>query len=66
MPDPIGRLYRLIAIALAISGAVRASGAGMWRRPMKVARAKGRPRGKQPKLSARQEARLVALRAPGG
>ena len=33
---------------------------------MKVARAKGRLRGKQPKLSARQEEHLVALHAAGG
>lgn len=36
------------------------------REGMKVACAKGRPRGKQPKLSARQEAHLVALHAAGG
>ena len=32
---------------------------------MNVARAKGRLRGKQPKLSPRQEAHLVALHAAG-
>jgi Helix-turn-helix domain of resolvase len=36
------------------------------REGMKVARAKGRLRGKQPKLSPRQEAHLVALYAAGG
>ncbi len=36
------------------------------REGMKVARAKGRLRGKQPKLSARQEAHLVAQHAAGG
>ncbi len=33
---------------------------------MTVARAKGRLRGKQPKLFTRQEAHLVALHATGG
>ncbi|GAA2709168.1 helix-turn-helix domain-containing protein [Micromonospora olivasterospora] len=32
---------------------------------MKVAKAKGRLRGKQPKLNPRQEAHLVALHAAG-
>ena len=32
---------------------------------MKVARPKGRLRGKQPKLNVRQEAHLVALHRPG-
>jgi hypothetical protein len=36
------------------------------REGMKVARAKGRLRGKQPKLSSRQEAHIVALHAAGG
>lgn len=36
------------------------------REGMKVARAKGRVRGKQPKLSPRQEAHLVALHGAGG
>lgn len=35
------------------------------REGMKVAKAKGRLRGKQPKLNARQEAHLVALHAAG-
>lgn len=35
------------------------------REGMKVAKAKGRPRGKQPKPNARQEAQLVALHAAG-
>ena len=35
------------------------------REGMKVARAKGRLRGKQPKLSPRQEAHLVALHDAG-
>jgi DNA invertase Pin-like site-specific DNA recombinase len=35
------------------------------REGMKVARAKGRLRGKQPKLSPRQEAHLVSLRQAG-
>ena len=35
------------------------------REGMKVARAKGRLRGKQPKLSPRQEAHLVALHQAG-
>ncbi len=32
---------------------------------MKIAKAKGRPRGKAPKLSVRQEAHLVALHKAG-
>ncbi len=35
------------------------------REGMRVAKAKGRLRGKQPKLNPRQEAHLVALRAAG-
>ena len=35
------------------------------REGMRVAKAKGRLRGKQPKLNPRQEAHLVALRATG-
>lgn len=36
------------------------------REGMKVARAKGRLRGRQPRLSSRQEGHLVALHAAGG
>jgi hypothetical protein len=36
------------------------------RKGMRVAKAKGRLRGKQPKLNSRQEAHLVALHRAGG
>jgi DNA invertase Pin-like site-specific DNA recombinase len=56
--DPVGRLLFNV---LAMVAEFEADLARMrTREGMKVARAKGRLRGKQPKLSARQEAHLVA------
>jgi DNA invertase Pin-like site-specific DNA recombinase len=61
--DPVGRLlFNVLAIAEFESDLIKMR----TREGMKVARAKGRLRGKQPKLSARQEAHLVALHAAGG
>ena len=61
--DPIGRL---LFNALAMIAEFEADLVRMrTREGMKVARAKGRLRGKQPKLSPRQEAHLVSLHAAG-
>lgn len=62
--DPIGRLLfnALAMIAEFEADLIRAR----TREGMALARAKGRLRGKAPKLSPRQEAHLVALHAAGG
>jgi DNA invertase Pin-like site-specific DNA recombinase len=61
--DPVGRLLFNV---LAMVAEFEADLARMrTREGMKVARAKGRLRGKQPKLSARQEAHLVSLSRSG-
>lgn len=61
--DPVGRL---LFNALAMIAEFEADLVRMrTREGMKVARAKGRLRGKQPKLSPRQEAHLVELHAAG-
>ncbi|MBN9739377.1 MULTISPECIES: recombinase family protein [unclassified Pseudonocardia] len=61
--DPIGRL---LFNALAMIAEFEADLVRMrTREGMKVAKAKGRLRGKQPKLSPRQEAHLVSLHAAG-
>ena len=61
--DPVGRLlFNVLAmIAEFESDLIRMR----TREGMKVAKAKGRLRGKQPKLSAKQEAHLVALYRAG-
>lgn len=62
--DPIGRL---LFNALAMIAEFEADLIRMrTREGMKVARAQGRLRGEQPKLSPRQEAHLVALHHAGG
>ncbi|MER6757346.1 recombinase family protein [Micromonospora echinofusca] len=61
--DPVGRL---LFTALAMVAEFKADLARLrTREGMKVAKAKGRLRGKQPKLNPRQEAHLVALHAAG-
>jgi DNA invertase Pin-like site-specific DNA recombinase len=61
--DPVGKL---LFTALAMVAEFEADLARMrTREGMKVAKAKGRLRGKQPKLNPRQEAHLVALHAAG-
>ena len=61
--DPVGRLLFNV---LAMVAEFEADLARMrTREGMKVAKAKGRLRGKQPKLSAKQEAHLVALHQAG-
>ena len=61
--DPVGKL---LFTALAMVAEFEADLARMrTREGMKVAKAKGRLRGKQPKLNARQEAHLVALHDAG-
>jgi DNA invertase Pin-like site-specific DNA recombinase len=61
--DPVGRLlFNVLAMVAEFeSDLIRMR----TREGMKVANAKGRLRGKQPKLSANQEAHLVALYRPG-
>src|SRR3954467_6353721 len=61
--DPVGRLlFNVLAMVAEFEGdLVRMR----TREGMKVAKAKGRLRGKAPKLSARQEAHLVALHEAG-
>ena len=61
--DPVGRLlFNVLAmIAEFEADLIRAR----TREGMKVAKAKGRLRGKQPKLTERQEAHLVALHQSG-
>ncbi|MEH1017496.1 recombinase family protein [Micromonospora sp. CPCC 206060] len=61
--DPVGKL---LFTALAMVAEFEADLARLrTREGMKVAKAKGRLRGKQPKLNPRQEAHLVALHAAG-
>jgi len=55
--DPVGRLLFNALAMVAETDLIRLR----TREGMKVARAKGRLRGKQPKLNHRQEAHLVAL-----
>ena len=56
--DPVGRLlFNVLAMVAEFSDLIRLR----TREGMKVARTKGRLRGKQPKLNQRQEAHLVAL-----
>jgi DNA invertase Pin-like site-specific DNA recombinase len=55
--DPVGRLLFNVLAMVAETDLIRLR----TREGMKVARAKGRLRGKQPKLNRRQEAHLVAL-----
>jgi len=61
--DPMGKLlFNVLAMVAEFEGdLIRAR----TREGMKVAKAKGRLRGKQPKLSPRQEAHLVKLHAAG-
>src|SRR4051794_4293207 len=62
--DPVGRLlFNVLAMVAEFESDLIKM---RTREGMKVARAKGRLRGKQPKLSSRQEAHLVALHAAGG
>ncbi len=62
--DPVGRLlFNVLAMVAEFESDLIKM---RTREGMKVARAKGRLRGKQPKLSARQEAHLVALHAAEG
>jgi DNA invertase Pin-like site-specific DNA recombinase len=62
--DPVGRLlFNVLAMVAEFESDLIKM---RIREGMKVARAKGRLRGKQPKLSARQEAHLVTLHAAGG
>ncbi len=57
--DPVGRLlFNVLAMVAEFEADLART---RTREGMKVARAKGRLRGKQPKLSARQEAHLVSL-----
>ncbi|MEU0564999.1 helix-turn-helix domain-containing protein [Nonomuraea sp. NPDC005983] len=61
--DPIGKL---LFTALAMVAEFEADLTRMrTREGMKIAKAKGRLRGKKPKLNARQEAHLVALHKAG-
>jgi len=61
--DPVGRLlFNVLAMVAEFeSDLIRLR----TREGMQVAKAKGRLRGKQPKLNARQEAHLVALHRAG-
>ena len=61
--DPVGRLlFNVLAMVAEFeSDLIRLR----TKEGMKVAKAKGRLRGKQPKLNHRQEAHLVALRSAG-
>ena len=62
--DPVGRLlFNVLAMVAEFESDLIKM---RTREGMKVARAKGRLRGKQPKLSARQKAHLVELHAAGG
>ncbi len=62
--DPVGRLlFNVLAMVAEFESDLIKM---RTREGMKVARTKGRLRGKQPKLSARQEEHLVALHAAGG
>jgi DNA invertase Pin-like site-specific DNA recombinase len=61
--DPVGRLlFNVLAMVAEFEADLIRM---RTREGMKVAKAKGRLRGKQPKLSARQEAHLVELHAAG-
>ncbi len=61
--DPVGRLlFNVLAMVAEFESDLARM---RTREGMKVARAKGRLRGKQPKLSQRQEAHLVALHGAG-
>jgi DNA invertase Pin-like site-specific DNA recombinase len=61
--DPVGRLlFNVLAMVAEFEADLARA---RTREGMKVARAKGRLRGKQPKLSTRQEAHLAALHAGG-
>jgi DNA invertase Pin-like site-specific DNA recombinase len=61
--DPVGRLlFNVLAMVAEFESDLARM---RTREGMKVARAKGRLRGKQPKLSPRQEAHLVALHGGG-
>ena len=62
--NPVGRLlFNVLAMVAEFEGdLIRLR----TREGMRVARAKGRLRGKQPKLNLRQEAHLVALHRAGG
>jgi len=62
--DPIGRLLFTVLSMIAEFEADLAR--ARTREGMAVARAKGRLRGKQPKLSPRQEAHLLQLYRAGG
>ncbi len=61
--DPVGRLlFNVLAMVAEFEGdLIRLR----TREGMRVAKAKGRLRGKQPKLNPRQEAHLVALHRTG-
>jgi DNA invertase Pin-like site-specific DNA recombinase len=61
--DPVGRLlFNLLAMVAEFEADLARM---RTREGMKVAKAKGRLRGKQPKLSTKQEAHLVALHQAG-
>jgi DNA invertase Pin-like site-specific DNA recombinase len=60
--DPVGRLLFNVLAMVAESDLIKMR----TREGMKVARAKGRLRGKKPKLTPRQEEHLVALHEAGG
>jgi DNA invertase Pin-like site-specific DNA recombinase len=61
--DPVGRLlFNVLAMVAEFESDLARM---RTREGMKVARAKGRLRGKQPKLTPRQEAHLVALHGAG-
>jgi DNA invertase Pin-like site-specific DNA recombinase len=62
--DPIGRL--LFNVLAMIAGFEADLARLRTREGMKVARAKGRLRGKQPKLKSSQEAHFIDLRRAGG
>jgi len=62
--DPVGRLlFNVLAMVAEFEADLIRM---RTREGLKVARANGRLRGKQPKLSARQEAHLVELHRTGG
>jgi len=64
--DPVDPIGKPLFTALAMVAEFEADLARMrTREGMKVAKAKGRLRGKKPKLNPRQEAHLVALHAAG-
>ncbi|MDP9868766.1 DNA invertase Pin-like site-specific DNA recombinase [Streptosporangium brasiliense] len=64
--DPTDPMGKLLSTVLAMVAEFEADLARMrTREGMKIAKAKGRLRGKKPKLNARQEAHLVALHKAG-